>query len=136
MVASDSFFSGQIFVTTKDKVFQPSSPYRHSAELIRLLRQHYSENDVDLQVPILCIMTDGGPDHRLTYETVKLCLVELFFHLDLDMLIAIRTAPNNSWVNPAERCMSILNLALKHVALSRDKMDDAFEKMIKKINTL
>ena len=47
------------------------------------------------------------------------------------MLVAIRTAPNNSWVNPAERCMSLLNLALQHVALSRSKMSQRMEDCIK-----
>ena len=56
--------------------------------------------------------------------------------LDLDMLIAIRTAPNHSWINPAERCMSILNLALQHAALSRNEMDPQFEKMVKQKSSL
>jgi hypothetical protein len=76
-------------------------------------------------------MTDGGPDHRVTFETVKLSLVQLFIQLDLDMLVALRTAPNHSWMNPAERCMSILNLALQHVALARTEMDSAYENSVK-----
>ena len=88
---NDSFFKGKIFVTTKDKNFQPSSPYRHATEVTRILRDHYSENGVDLENPILCIMTDGGPDHSVTFETVKLSLVQLFIGLNLDMLVALRT---------------------------------------------
>lgn len=133
---NDSFFKGKIFVTTKDKIFQPSSPYRHATEVTRILRDHYSENGVDLENPILCIMTDGGPDHRVTFETVKLSLVQLFIGLNLDMLVALRTAPNHSWMNPAERCMSILNLALQHVALARKEMDERFEIAIKHKTTL
>lgn len=72
-------------------------------------------------------MTDGGPDHRVTFETVKLSLVQLFISLNLDMLVALRTAPNHSWMNPAERCMSVLNLALQHVALARNEMESKFE---------
>ncbi|XP_045159314.2 uncharacterized protein LOC123524857 [Mercenaria mercenaria] len=126
--SNDSFFTGKVYVTTKDKVFQSSHPFRHTTELIRILREHHSSDNVNLEVPILCMMTDGGPDHRVTYESVKASLVQLLMQLDLDMLIAIRTAPNQSWVNPAERCMSILNLALQHVALSREKMSDEMEK--------
>ena len=37
----------------------------------------------------------------------------------LDMLIAMRTAPGNSFVNPVERIMSILNLGLQGVALEK-----------------
>lgn len=133
---NDSFFQGKIYVTTKDKVFEPSSPYRHATELITVLRDHYSDNDIDLQTPILCLMTDGGPDHRVTFESVKLSLVQLFMQLDLDMLVAIRTAPNHSWMNPAERCMSLLNLALQHVALERNEMEEKFEKAIKHKSSL
>ena len=81
-------------------------------------------------------MTDGGPDHRVTFETVKLSLVQLFIQLDLDMLIALRTAPNHSWMNPAERCMSILNLALQHVALARKEMNSTYENAVKHKSTL
>ncbi|KAK3095270.1 hypothetical protein FSP39_012504 [Pinctada imbricata] len=133
---NDSFFQGKIYVTVKDKIFQHSTPFRHATELLRIIRNNYSDEGVDLDVPILCLMTDGGPDHRLTYETVKASLVLLFMQADLDMLIAIRTAPNQSWINPAERCMSILNLALQHCALARDEMPEQYEKMIKNKSTL
>ena len=127
----DSFFGGKVFVTLKDKVFEPSSPFRHAAEILRILRANFSEDNVDLSKPILAIKTDGGPDHRVTFYTVQAALVVVFMQLDLDMLIAIRTAPNHSWCNPAERCMSILNLALQHTALARQEMPDNFEKKIK-----
>jgi hypothetical protein len=129
--ANDSFFQGSLFVTTKDKVFQPSTPFRHSTELARILLERYSDNTLDLERTILCILTDGGPDHRLTYDSVKASLLELFLTLNVDCLIALRTAPNHSWMNPAERCMSILNLALQHVSLQREEMPEKFEKMIK-----
>ena len=47
------------------------------------------------------------------------------------MLVAVRTCPTQSWVNPAERCMSILNLALQNVALERELMDVGFENLIR-----
>lgn len=133
---NDSFFKGEIHVTTKDKVFQASSPSRHTTELVKILRKEYSSNGIDLTTPILCLMTDGGPDHRVTYETVKLALCVIFMQLDLDMIVALRTAPNHSWMNPAERCMSILNLALQHVALARSEMPEQYEKAIKNKSSL
>lgn len=36
-------------------------------------------------------------------------------------LCAVRTLPHNSWKNPAERIMSILNLALQGVGIARAK---------------
>lgn len=133
---SDSFFSGSIFVLNKDKVFQASSPFRHAAEFIKTMRLHRSIDDVSLSTPVLTIFTDGGPDHRLTYDTVKFSLVEIFTCLDLDMLIALRTAPHNSWMNPAERVMSSLNFGLQHVALARDKMETKYEDCVKHRSTL
>lgn len=133
---SDSFFQGRTFVTTKDKVFQPSSPLRHSTELTTVLSsldepgEGTASDDLE-QKSILLIFTDGGPDHRVTFETVKLSLLSLFMELDLDMLVALRTAPHNSWQNPAERVMSVLNLALQHVALQREPMPEAFEAKMK-----
>ncbi|XP_052212795.1 uncharacterized protein LOC127847150 [Dreissena polymorpha] len=52
------------------------------------------------------------------------------------MLIALRTAPSHSWTNPAERCMSILNLALQHVALDRNEMEEKYEQMVKNLSSL
>ena len=39
------------------------------------------------------IYTDGGPDHLSTYMSVKLSMIALFIELDLDALVALRTAP-------------------------------------------
>ena len=47
-----------------------------------------------------------------------------FVALDLDMFIAVRTAPNQSYNNPEERIMSLLNLALQNTAYEREAMTD------------
>ncbi|WAQ96534.1 hypothetical protein MAR_029224 [Mya arenaria] len=80
---SDSFFIGHVFVSSKDKVFEPSTPFRHATELTRLLQENFYENSLDLDHSVLCILTDGGPDHRLTYDSVKTSLLEIFLHLIL-----------------------------------------------------
>ena len=67
----DLFYNGQNFVTTKDRVFMPSSPNRHGTETLRLLRDHYSGNGTTLDKDILLIYSDGGPDHRVTYGLVQ-----------------------------------------------------------------
>lgn len=85
---------------------------------------------------VLFIYTDGGPDHRLTYVSVKLSLICLFLKLDLDYLCAGRTAPYHSWRNPVERIMSVLNLGLQCVGLARSKMPDDFEQEVGKCNNL
>ena len=62
--AKDSFFNGTICVTTKDKVFQPSNPMRHGAEVCQVLSEcDYCSDTGELNTPFMFIYTDGGPDH-------------------------------------------------------------------------
>ena len=56
--------------------------------------------------------------------SVKLSLIAVFLDLDLDMLVALRTAPSNSWANPVERIMSIVNIGLQGVGVMRQKGSD------------
>ncbi|CAB4385605.1 unnamed protein product [Rhizophagus irregularis] len=55
---------------------------------------------------------------------------------DFDLLVAVRTASNHSWTNPAERIMSTLNLGLQGVALKRDQMSSESEALFDMTNTL
>ncbi|CAB3989013.1 Hypothetical predicted protein [Paramuricea clavata] len=71
--------------------------------------------------PILLIYTDDGPDHRSTYMSVKLSMIALFIELDLDELVALQTAPSNSWANPVECIMSIVNIGLQGIGIMRKK---------------
>lgn len=132
----DTFYRGQVFVTLKDSIFQPSSPWRHATEIMENLRKSSMDEGISAVPPMLLIYSDGGPDHRITFESVKLSLICLFKHLDLDVLIAARTAPGHSWANPAERVMSLLNLAYQNVALYRKEMNSNFEQIIKSTNTM
>ena len=50
---SGSWYSGRVFYTLKESAFEPSSPIRHSTELIRCLDH--------IDKPILLLYTDGGP---------------------------------------------------------------------------
>lgn len=83
--------------------------------------------------PVLLLYTDGGPDHRSTFMSVKLSMIALFRSLDLDMLVALRTAPSNSWANPVEKIMSIVNTGLQGVGLMRQEMSEDFEKAVGKV---
>jgi hypothetical protein len=83
----------------------------------------------------LVIYTDGGPDHNNKHQSVRLGLLSLFMELDLDTMVVMRTAPTQSWGNPVERVMSVLNLGLQGVALARDELvGGTFEKEFKKCN--
>ena len=103
--------------------------------LYRYCEEHYSQDNVTLD-KILLLYSDGGPDHRVTYGSVQVALICLFLSLDVDMLVAVCTCPGQSWVNLAERCMSLLNLCLQGVALMRDKAADEFEHKIVKQTTM
>ena len=126
----ESFYRGQVFVGIKDATLEPSSPLRHSTELSKLLREQ------QVSSPILLIYTDGGPDHNSTFLSVKLGLIALFLHHDLDMIEAVRTAPYQSWKNPCERVNCVLNLGLQAVGLMRGRMEQKFEDAISSSNSI
>ena len=113
-----TFYKGELHVLLKDSVLQVSNPFRHAIELCSILNKEGS------CPPLLFSYTDGGSDHRTTFRSVQLAWILLFAELDLDMLVAARTAPGHSYVNPAERCMSTLNIALQNCALTREDIAD------------
>lgn len=125
----ETFYGGQVYVSLKENCFEPSSPWRHAAELNSIL----IDNGTDIG-PILLIYTDGGPDHRLTYASVQLSLINICLARNLDMLVAVRTPPGNSWKNPAERIMSILNLGFQSVGLMRQPTPN-FENKLSSISS-
>lgn len=79
---------------------------------------------------------DGGPDHRLKYYSVMISYICAFRWLNLDFLVTVQTAPNNSWLNPCERLMSILNLALQGVSTARAKSTVEVEAALKVCNSM
>ena len=86
--------------------------------------------------PILCLYTDGGPDHNNTFLATKLALISIFLEKDLDMLVAVRTPPYHSWKNPVERVMSIVNIALQGIGLMRSPMSEKQEKETSSCNSV
>ena len=100
---------------------------RHACELECVIKDKFS----DTYPPILFMYSNGGPDHRLTFGSVQVSL-----RLNLDMIVAVRCAPHQSWTNLAERCTSILNLALQNVALQRESMPEEFEKCASNVSSL
>ena len=130
--SKETFFTGQPTVTLKDRIFQKSGPLRHGTELSGQIKDRIN----DFWKSILLLVTDGGGDHNVTHASVQASLVALFIDLDLDFLCAMRTCPTQSWTNLAERVMSILNIALQHCALERDKMSEALEDVMKKCKNI
>lgn len=59
----------------------------------------------------------------------------MFLLDNCDYVLAMRTAPHQSYRNWVERIMSSLNLALQTIAIERRKMSDQMEHIIKSLNT-
>ena len=88
--SSDSFYSGQAFVTNKDKVTQPSNAFRHATEVTNLIKSLHSPTQ-----PIVALISDSGPDHCVTFASVQVAALTMFCALDLDMLVCVRTCLTN-----------------------------------------
>ncbi len=89
---NESFYHGQVYVSYKDTTFQPSTAIRHATEIYNTIITQHQEN-----IPQMFLLyTDGGPDHRVTFGSVQISLICLFFHGNFDFLASVRTAPYHS----------------------------------------
>ena len=61
---------------------------------------------------VLRMYTDGGHGHNVEFFTVWVSLICLFLSGDLDLLVAARTCPTQSWKNVVVRLLCILNLGM------------------------
>lgn len=115
----DSFYRGKVCAILKDSVYEPSNSFRTVYELEQYLRGA-NRSQLWEDVKILIIYTDGGTEHNITHESVKIPLCLLFQRSpQLELLVALRTAPGQSYINYVERTMSILNIGFQNVALER-----------------
>ena len=127
-----SFYQGTVTTTINDSVLQSSSPMRHATSLVKQIK----DLTTDRRPGVLLLYTDGGTDHRNTLESVKCAAICVFKELDLDLYVAARCSPGNSWINPCERVMSILNIGLQNCTLSRSKGSAELEQALKNCNSL
>lgn len=93
---------------------------------------YFSEDDVNANKPIIVRYTDGGP----TFASVQLASILEFIALDLDMFIACKCAPHQSYNNPAERMMSLMNLGLQNVSVTRKEMEIWHDMKMKSMRTM
>ena len=63
---SGSWYDGEVKVMFKEGAFEPSSPLRHSTEIANAI------TTVVQIKPVLFIYSDGGPDHRVKYISIKI----------------------------------------------------------------
>lgn len=123
-----SFYHGEVTVLLKDAIFERSTSVRTVLELEQYLLKWYGS----VKDRTLVVFTDGGNEHRVNLDSVKIPLIAMFERLELGHLVALRTAPNNSWTNYVERVMATLNLALQNLALARMLLEHLIEEEIKK----
>ncbi|XP_078662871.1 uncharacterized protein LOC144906461 isoform X3 [Branchiostoma floridae x Branchiostoma belcheri] len=128
--ADKSFYRGTVTVVVNDSVFQASSPFRHTAAILKILRQKKERPKVFLKY------SDGGTDQRNTLDAVKCAHIALFKLMNFDMLTLVRCAPGQSYINPAERLMSILNIGLQNVALERKPLSEELEKLLTRAGSM
>lgn len=79
--------------------------------------------------------SDGGPDHNVVHIQVQLSFIALFLAADFDSLLAARTPPYLSVLNPAERFMSVGNIALNSLTLCQDQLSPDEDKIVSKLVT-
>jgi hypothetical protein len=119
---------GTVHIFLKDYIFEASSPSMHTVQHGRLMKKMYPTAIAGI------LYTDGGIGHNCKHTSVRLGLLALFFELDLDTMVVIRTAPTQSWGNPVERVRPVLNLGLQGVSLTRQEMAEVYEKDFRKCN--
>ena len=132
-----SWYRGQRpAVRLKITATEPSTAIRNAAEIKEVLLSKYvCKEEVP---PILIMYTDGGPEHRTTFLTVKPAAIYLYKSLNLDMILHLRTAPGHSYRNPPERVNCIQNLGLYGIGSMRQQVYEhpEFEKKISNCNNI
>lgn len=107
-----SWLRGQVYVTLKNNIFEPSEANKTLAEIKECL--------TDCE-PNVWLHSDGGGEHHVGHPSVIAAAICMFrrMHTRVDRLIKTRGCPYHSYMHEVERVMSILNLALYGVAMER-----------------
>ena len=116
---------GEIFVTLRDAIFDPSRLFDHAAQLIDTMQMK------ELNPSLFVFQSDGGPNRSIKRLQTKLSWVDVFKIMDFDHLLALRSAPNGSAHDRVERATSLLGFALMNVAMKRRPMTEWAEKYAK-----
>ena len=111
----------------------PSDPFHIGAQMTSILRSHYSTYGASR---LLLVFTDGGGDQNVARIPTQNSLICLFIQINLDMLVALRCCPTQSWMNSPKPIMSTLNLAQQNCSLEGAKMYDVLEQKVKSVNSM
>ena len=115
-----SWYRGTPHILVKSTALKPSTALRNAREIANALVKKYG--NINNVPPILVLYTDGGPEHRTNFLSVKIAAIALYKYLNLDMIVIARTAPGHSFSNPAEKVNCVLNLGLYTIGVMRSKV--------------
>ena len=65
---------------------QSITAIHHSTEITTIVRKYFSSDGDSAEKPIV---SDGGPDHQVTFLSVKVAMIALFRALNLDMYVGV-----------------------------------------------
>ena len=116
-----SWYRGKACVGIKISATDPSTALQNGTEVASALIEKFDTKEA--VPPVLIFYTDGGPEHRTTYLSVKICLQK---YLDLDRVLAVHTAPGHSYRNPVEKINCLLNIGLYGIGCMRQHLTDPF----------
>jgi hypothetical protein len=85
---------------------------------------------------VLAIKTDGEPDRNPQYASVQLACTALAVLLRIPKLEVMRTAAGQSFTNPVERVMSVINLGLQGVTTARGRCEPETEAVLQNCNSI
>lgn len=122
-----NWFQGQVYISFKCAIFSPSNAMQHAAEAGEKIKEPSN--------PFMYCITDGGPDHKTTNIETHKSYISLWLSLDLDGILVVRTPPYLSVLNPCERVMSTINLALYGLSLSQTPLSPHENDLIKNLTS-
>ena len=117
-----SWYCGIPYVYLKVTAIDPLSALRNATE-VEGMETHYYQGKQNIPL-IIMLYTDGGPEHRSNFLSVKIALIALQTSLNADMLVAVRTAPGYSFRNPVEKVNCVLNIGLYGIGIMRQKITE------------
>lgn len=121
-----SWYGGVLRVILKEKTFNcHDAAMRHTVENLSVCMQ------LGGVTPIMIHVHDGASDYNMTMGGALLAHLADYLLTGADLVISMRFCPYQSYNDPAERCMSLLNLGLQAVALARTLMIPEMERFMR-----
>ena len=130
-----SWYHGKACVGIKISATDPSTALQNATEVADVLIEKFDTKEA--VPPVLILYTDSGPEHQITFLSVKIVMICLQKYLDLDQILAVRTARKHSYRNPAEKINCLLNIGLYGISCMRQhSTDPLFEQSLSRCTGL